>query len=287
MSSSKKFKLIDTWETSSSQQPAGTNWKLCVICQAVTAEPLISPLNSKRNDIGKGYQSLAENLVKFDEVGKLPRTLHLDRLNEGQGIEAAMITNKAKWHKTCRLRYNNQMLHRAGKREHQSPEIDDAPRKCSRLKSLLMSGGELYFFCGEEGGTDGLHEVTTFQVDQCVRKCAKLTGDSFLLAKLSLGDMVALEAKYHTKCLLALYNRARKVQAAQQQISSKDDVVSGIVFAELVMYIEQVCLEASIFKLTDMAQLYMSRMQQFGVMSDKRMHTTRLKQRLLAHFPDM
>ena len=40
----------------------------------------------------------------------------------------------------------------------------------------------------------------------------KLTGDSFLL---SLDDMVAMEAKYHTKCLLALFNRARKVQAAQ------------------------------------------------------------------------
>ena len=277
MSSSKKFKLIDTWETSSSQQPAGTNWELCVICQEVTAEPLTSPLNSKRNDIGKGYQSLAENLVKFDELGKLPRTLHLDRLNEGQGIETAMITNKVKWHKTCRLHYNNQMLQRAGKREHQSPEIDDAPRKCSRLKSLLKSDGKLCFFCGEEGGTDGLHELTTFQVDQRVHKCAKLTGDSFLLAKLSLGDMVALEAKYHTKCLLALYNRARKVQAPQQQISSKDDVVSGIIFAELVMYIEEVCLEASIspvFKLTDISQLYMSRMQQFGVMRDKRMHTT-------------
>ena len=38
-----------------------------------------------------------------------------------------------------------------------------------------------------------------------------------------------------------------------------------------------------------MAQLYMSRIQQFGVMSDKRMHTcsTQLKQRLFAHFPDM
>ena len=127
----------------------------------VTAEPLTSPLNSKRNNIGMGYQSLAENLVKFNELGKLPRTLQLDRLNKGQGIEAAMITNKAKWHKTCRLRYNNQMLQRAGKREHQSPEIDDAPHKCSRLKSLLKSGG---VFCGEEGDTDGLHEVTTFQV---------------------------------------------------------------------------------------------------------------------------
>ena len=43
------------------------------------------------------------------------------------------------------------------------------------------------------------------------------------------------------------------------------------------MYIEEVCFEASIlpvFKLTDMAQLYKSRMQQFGVMSDKIIHTT-------------
>ncbi len=60
-------------------------------------------------------------------------------------------------------------------------------------------------------GNDGLHEVTTFQVDQRVRECAELTGDSMLLAKLFAGDMVALEAKYHSKCLLALYHRAEKV----------------------------------------------------------------------------
>ena len=102
--------------------------------------------------------------------------------------------------------------------------------------------------------------------------------------------MVALEAKYHTKCLLALYNRARKVQVEQQGAYSEDDEISGIVFAELVMYVEEVRLEAStapVFKLADMAQLYMSRMQQFGLTSDKRMHTTPLKQRLLAHFPAM
>ena len=112
-------------------------------------------------------------------------------------------------------------------------------------------------------------------------KSAELTGDSLLLAKLSLGDdMVALEAKYHTKCLLALYNCARKVQVEQQGAYSEDDEISGIVFAELVMYVEEVRLEAStapVFKLADMAQLYMSRMQQFGLTSDKRMRTTRLK----------
>ena len=88
--------------------------------------------------------------------------------------------------------------------------------------------------------------------------------------------MIALEAKYHTKCLLALYNSARKVQVAQQQTSNNEEEISGIVFAELMMYIEEVCLEASVspvFKLTDITQLYTSRMHQLGV-NDTRMHKT-------------
>jgi len=131
------------------------------------------------------------------------RTLQLGRLNEGQGIEATLVTNKAKWHKTCRLRYNNQMLQRAEKREDQSPERNDVPHKSIRLQSSLKPSEALCFFCGQEAGSDGLHEVTTIQVDQRVHRSAELTGDSLLLAKLSLSDMVASEAKYHTKCLLA------------------------------------------------------------------------------------
>lgn len=244
MSSSKKFKLMDSWEECPSQQPADTNWKLCIICQEETAESLTSPLQSKRKDVGQGYHLLAENLLKFDELGKLPRTLRLDRMDEGQGIEAAMVTNEAKWHEMCRLRYNNQMLQRTEKREHQSPERDSAPRKCSRLQSSHKPSEASCFFCSHAAGTDGLHEVTTFQVDQRVHESAKLTGDSLLLAKLSLGDMVALEAKYHTKCLLALYNSARKVQAVQQE-GIEDDEIAGIVLAELVMYIEEARFEAS------------------------------------------
>ena len=68
------------------------------------------------------------------------------------------------------------------------------------------------FFFQQPGGTDGLHDVATFQADKRVRSCATLLGDTELLGRLSAGDMVALEAKYHTKCLLGLYNNARKVR---------------------------------------------------------------------------
>ena len=43
------------------------------------------------------------------------------------------------------------------------------------------------FFRGQAAGNDGLHEVTTFQVDQHVQECAELTEDSMLLAKLFAG----------------------------------------------------------------------------------------------------
>ena len=49
-----------------------------------------------------------------------------------------------------------------------------------------------------------LHEASTFQLDECIRKCALKLEDKPLLAKLSTGDMTAQEAKYHTQCLVAL-----------------------------------------------------------------------------------
>ena len=145
----------------------------------------------------------------------------------------------------------------------------------------------MFFFCGKSAGSDGLHEASTFQVDKRVRESATIVEDTLLLGKLSMGDMVALEAKYHTKCLLALYNRARKFKA---ETSQNEPQSSAIAFAELAMYIEETRLEANtapVFKLADLVQLYASRLEQLGVVSDVRVNSTRLKQSLLAQFPDM
>ena len=69
---------------------------------------------------------------------------------------------------------------------------------CSPLNPIKIS----CFFCDKEAGSEGLHEVMTGQVEERVRECAELTSNSLLLAKLDSSDMVALEAKYHIKCLL-------------------------------------------------------------------------------------
>ncbi|KAJ8407186.1 hypothetical protein AAFF_G00288620 [Aldrovandia affinis] len=66
--------------------------------------------------------------------------------------------------------------------------------------------------------------------------------------------------------------------------------MSAVVFAELVLYIEEARQDeetAPVFRLADLVQLYQSRIEQLGVQLDTRVHSTRLKQRLLAQFPDM
>ena len=136
---SKSFKLLVPCGLPSFPQPDNINWELCVICQKQTSESLTSPTLSRRHDIGRGYKSLAENLFKFNELGKLPKSLQLNRIDEGQGIEAALIDNDAKWHHTCILNYNKTMLQRAEKKKEETPidiTSDELPPKHNRLRSF-------------------------------------------------------------------------------------------------------------------------------------------------------
>lgn len=125
---SKKFQLVNfDGEGPSTSCTAKTDWKLRIICQEHTAEALRCPLQSKRADKGSGYTSLAEHLIQFNELGRLPSTFQIGQLDEGHGIEAAMVANKAQYHHTCRLKYNETMLKRAKKRAcSESP--DETPK---------------------------------------------------------------------------------------------------------------------------------------------------------------
>ena len=62
-----------------------------------------------------------------------------------------------------------------------------------------------------------------YDIDRKVRKCALQLEDTFLPSKLAPGDMIALEAKYHGRCLVELYNRARKARATHVGSEDHDD----------------------------------------------------------------
>ena len=80
------------------------------------------------------------------------------------------------------------------------------------IMTLLMIQATC-FFCDEPAGSVGLHNACTYNIDTKVRKCALKLNDTALLAKLAPGDMIAIEAKYHSKCLIALNRAARSISA--------------------------------------------------------------------------
>ena len=103
--------------------------------------------------------------------------------------------------------------------------------------------------------------------------------------------MVALETKYHTNFLVSLYNHAQKTKTEGYRDTDEKEALSGVAFAELVMYIEEMRQldeeTAPVFKLSDLSQLYTTHLEQLGVKPDAKVHTTWLKQCLLTHFTDM
>ena len=86
--------------------------------------------------------------------------------------------------------------------------------------------------------------------------------DTALLAKLEPGDMIVLKAKYHQKCLVNLYNRAR---ALESTVSNKscDAYLHGTAFTELVAFMEALRKEdiALVFRLTDLAFMYKTQLE--------------------------
>ena len=98
------------------------DWKKRVLCQTNTSESLSCPADSKRDTKGAGYKTMAENLLGFEKLGCLPGEISLSQLHEGEGIKASFRQHKAKWHESCRLKFNKTKLQWAEKRKAASPE---------------------------------------------------------------------------------------------------------------------------------------------------------------------
>lgn len=138
-------------------------------------------------------------------------------------------------------------------------------------------------FCGETGD---LHEVMTLEVDEKVRKMATDLQDSALLKHLAGGDMIAIEAKYHKKCMTNLTNHHRAFlrQSQDCQSGEEDEKNEARAFVELISFMES-CVDDGkyVLTLTELHELYINRLQDFGI--KKEVNRTRLKSRILSHFP--
>ena len=266
------------------------NWQLCAICQEATSEALQCPADTKRSDVGAGYKTLAGNIEKFAKLGCMPKELCLSLLDEGNGIEETFLANKACWHRSCYALFNSTKLKRAEKR-HATQEEDLVGGKFTRSNAGVCSENTIpvCFIC-DKSDDRSLHNVSTLGLDDRVRECATLLNHEKLLAKLSGGDLVALEAKYHTQCLSMLYRKAQYAKEEGEESEQPRHRLDGIALAELVSYIEELRTsgaELPIFKLADLAKMYKSCLQRLGCDTTARVNTSRLKERLVFQIPGL
>jgi len=144
------------------------------------------------------HMKLEENLKALDDLDSLPLSINISWLDDGTGIAATLRFHNAKWHRTCYTIWDKKMIDRARKRKtkQQSPEIIMSPLK-GRLRTAFPSTSAetdlpVCFFC-DAVVEQGYHKKAT-SVDANVRKMALELNDTSLLAKLSSGDMIAMDA---------------------------------------------------------------------------------------------
>ena len=102
--------------------------------------------------------------------------------------------------------------------------------------------------------------------------------------------MVARDAMYHTQCLSKLYKRAAREKNQNVIPTDNDSICQSIVLAELVSFLEECRRDLDdnpVFKLPELSKMYATRLEQMGVNNSQRVHSTRLKERLIQHCPEL
>ena len=273
-----------------------TDWSLCCLCQAITDDALIHPFNNPvLSRVKTSYQLLETNISDFEseQISPLPLNLNPSRLNEGTGIAETLIVHKAVWHKTCRTAFSRARLERAQKRKAEQTATDD---HISQIKTRLSTPAPdkkvaaPCFFCDKEidTTTEDYRKASTLGIDKTVYQCAKDLSRGKLLAKLSSGDMHAMDALYHIKCLNKLYNDHRAYER-QKTRKNSEFANESIAFAELIAYLEDTKYsseENPVFKLSYLSSLYNERLDELNDDgSESHVHTTRLKERIEHQLP--
>lgn len=271
------------------------DWNKCIICQESTNEALKCPLNGNGSleSNRQVYAAFLENVGTFEEANLSPVKL---QFSNDVDLEC-LCRNKASWHKSCRLKFSISKFKKAEDRvnrkrdatatadEKKGPEMRSA--KCRKRQSVHEDQRSECLFCNKGDGNGKLRCFSMLETDKNVRQMALELGNFELLGRMSEGDLIAIEAKYHLKCLISLRNQYRSFCA--QRIRDSNDGLDdakldeSVAFVELVKYIDQ-CMDdgVHIFKLSELSPLYVQRLEDLGI--EKSINKTRLKKALLEHY---
>lgn len=255
------------------------DWSKCIICQKDTNEHLRCPLYTLRLvDPTNVYKSFLDNVQHFRAIDALPVRLYFDADETAENF----ASHSASWHKSCHSKFNKTKLERARKAEKRH-STDITERRLSKRQAF---DAEKCVLCvkGVEEGV--LHEVQMFKQDTKIRNMATELNDTEILSRISCGDMIASEAKYHLSCLTKLRNRYRTFIRKQNKTEENTDnkMNECRAFIELIRYMEECVIGGTfLFKLNEMHSLYVERLKDLGIR--KTINKSRLKAKILEAFP--
>ena len=122
-------------------------------------------------------------------------------MNDSAGVEQTLPSKKANFHKTCRVQFNTTELKRANKRK---TTVSDDNASCDAHGRFIC---QKMFRPDHADVVTSVSFVTYLQPEAIISmKLQRLTFER-LMAKLSEGDLISIEGKYHGHCLTSLYNR--------------------------------------------------------------------------------
>ena len=113
-----------------------------------------------------------------------------------------------------------------------------------------------------------------------------------LLCKVSVGDMVATEAKYHCTCLIEFYNSYQKHNKDKRE-QANEQLMEGIAFSKVLEFIEESILASDetttpVFYLKELTEMYKKHLiAQGATETANSVHQTGLKNTILENVPGL
>lgn len=256
------------------------DWSMCVICQTKTAEETTFPNKGKRFPAHEVFQNFLTNVKAFKDLEALPCQILFDE----HCTADTFVANNACWHKTCHQQFNNDKLQRQAKKRKKDSEGDCSQRRKSNRHVPELPTASCCIFCTASTGT--LISYATKCAEKSLREMATSMEDTEILARISSGDLVALEAKYHFTCLTTYRNKYRSYCRQKNHDNILDaNMAKARAFVEIVAKIESDIDDGThTFQLNELHMAYTNRLQELGVTTE--INKTSFKNKLLTHFQD-
>ncbi|KAE8751353.1 hypothetical protein FOCC_FOCC001924 [Frankliniella occidentalis] len=271
------FKIFD-----SSVSPI--DWSRCVVCQTDRPEELTTPSRNRRAIKSNGISTISRNLKKFQALGKVPRNANVDALDAGRGIEANLLENDAKWHKSCYLQCGDSKVAKVEKKlasENIPPRtpLSTLTRQGPGINNTPVAQARSCFVCSKPATRK--YPLNRIAEEGRLLDIARKCGDDRVLVILQ-GWQTSAGVWYHNTC------RSTYIRENGQPLTAPTphrDFYAEALFTVIahINAAKQSSEDYPVFVMTDLAHIYTEKLKQSGI--EIGTHTSRLREELLKECP--